>query len=40
MSKSNNPPNSVWPNGLKEDAEGYAIYYPLGTNKIDISTVE
>lgn len=40
MSKSSNPPNSVWPNGLKVDSEGYAIYYPLGTNKIDISTVE
>lgn len=40
MSKSSNPPNSVWPNGLKVDSEGYAIYYPLGTNKVDISTVE
>lgn len=40
MSKSSNPSNSVWPNGLKVDSEGYAIYYPLGTNKVDISTVE
>ena len=40
MSKTSNPPNSVWPNGLKVDSEGYAIYYPLGTNKVDISTVE
>ena len=28
--------NSIWPNGIKKDAEGYSIYYPLGTNKIDI----
>lgn len=33
------PPNSIWPNGIKEDDEGYAIFYPLGTNKVDISTV-
>lgn len=33
------PPNSVWPNGLKVDSEGYAIFYPLGTNKVDISTI-
>ena len=33
------PPNSVWPNGLKVDSEGYVIFYPLGTNKVDISTV-
>ena len=31
--------NSVWPNGLKKDDEGYAVFYPLGTNKIDITTV-
>lgn len=34
-----NPPNSIWPNGLKKDDEGYIIFYPLGTNKIDISTI-
>lgn len=33
------PPNSVWPNGLKRDEEGYVIFYPLGTNKVDISTI-
>ena len=33
------PPNSIWPNGLKLDSEGYVTFYPLGTNKIDISTV-
>lgn len=33
------PTNSVWPNGLQTDSEGYVIFYPLGTNKIDISTV-
>lgn len=34
-----NPPNSVWPNGLKRDEEGYVTFYPLGTNKVDISTI-
>lgn len=34
-----NHPNSVWPNGLKKDDEGYTIYYPLGTNKVDVGTV-
>ena len=34
-----NPPNSIWPNGLKRDEEGYVVFYPLGTNKIDISTI-
>ena len=33
------PPNSVWPNGLKVDSEGYVTFYPLGTNKIDITTI-
>ena len=28
--------NSIWPNGIKKDADGYSVYYPLGTNKIDI----
>lgn len=34
-----NLPNSVWPNGLKRDEEGYNIFYPLGTNKVDITTI-
>lgn len=34
------PPNSVWPNGLKVDSEGYVTFYPLGTNKVDINTVD
>lgn len=34
-----NPPNSVWPNGLKRDDEGYVNFYPTGTNKVDISTI-
>lgn len=33
------PPNSVWPNGLKVDSEGYVTFYPLGTNKIDINDI-
>ena len=33
------PPNSIWPNGLKVDSEGYVTFYPLGTNKVDISTI-
>ena len=31
--------NSVWPNGLKKDDEGYTTYYRMGTNKLDISTI-
>ena len=34
-----NPPNSIWPNGLKRDEEGYVNFYPIGTNKVDISTI-
>ena len=30
--------NSIWPNGMKVDSDGYAIFYPLGTNKIDVPT--
>ena len=33
------PPNSIWPNGLKLDSEGYVTFYTLGTNKVDISTI-
>ena len=34
------PPNSAWPNGLKVDSEGYVTFYPLGTNKVDITTID
>ena len=40
MSSIFNPTNSVWPNGLKVDSENYTTFYTLGTNKVDISTVE
>lgn len=33
------PPNSIWPNGLKVDSEGHVTFYPLGTNKVDITTI-
>ena len=33
-------PNSEWPNGLKVDFDGYVTFYPLGTNKVDISTID
>ena len=39
MSDMFNHPNSVWPNCLKKDDEGYVVFYPLGTNKVDISAV-
>lgn len=28
--------NSIWPNGMQTDEEGYAIFCPMGTNKVDI----
>ena len=28
--------NSIWPNGMQVDSEGYAVFYPMGTNKIEI----
>jgi hypothetical protein len=28
--------NSIWLNGIKVDADGHAIFYPLGTNKIEV----
>ena len=31
--------NPLWPNGLQKDEEGYAVFYPLGTNKVDITTI-
>ena len=30
--------NSIWPNGMKTDSEGYACFYPLGTKKIPVPT--
>ena len=33
-----NPTNSIWPNGIKVDSDGYGIFYPLGTNKVDVPT--
>ena len=38
MSDTLNLANSIWPNGIKVDSDGYAVYYPLGTNKVDIPT--
>ena len=40
MSDTLNLANSIWPNGMKVDSDGYAVFYPLGTNKIDIPTDE
>ena len=41
MANNENLSNSIWPNGIKTDSEGYAIFYPLGTNKISVpSTTE
>ena len=40
MAKTVTPANSIWPNGLKVDDEGYAVFYPLGTNKVDVPTTE
>jgi hypothetical protein len=31
--------NPEWPNGLQKDDEGYTVFYPLGTNKVDITTI-
>jgi hypothetical protein len=30
--------NSIWPNGMKVDSDGYAVFYPLGTKKIKVPT--
>ena len=38
MSDTLNLANSIWPNGIQVDSDGYAIFYPLGTNKIDVPT--
>jgi hypothetical protein len=41
MANNENLSNSIWPNGIKTNSEGYAIFYPLGTNKISVpSTAE
>lgn len=39
MATIENPANSIWPNGLKLDSEGYVAFYSLGTNKVDIDNV-
>ena len=38
MSVTSKLTNSIWPNGMDVDSEGYAMFYPLGTNKVDIPT--
>lgn len=38
MSDTLNLANSIWPNGMKVDSEGYAVFYPLGTNKVKVPT--
>lgn len=30
--------NSIWPNGMKVDSDGHAVFYPLGTNKVKVPT--
>lgn len=31
--------NSIWVNGIQKDSEGYAVFYPLGTNKVEIPKI-
>lgn len=38
MSNASILANSIWPNGMQVDADGYAVFYELGTNKVDIPT--
>ena len=38
MSDTLNLVNSIWPNGIKVDSDGYAVFYPLGTNKVQVPT--
>ena len=38
MSDTPNLANSIWPNGIKVDSDGYAVFYPLGTNKVNVPT--
>ena len=40
MSNTLNLQTSICPNGMQVDADGYAVFYPLGTNKVDIPTTE
>lgn len=40
MSDTLNLTDTFWPNGLKEDSEGYAIVYPIGSNKIQVPTID
>ena len=30
--------NSIWPNGMQVDSDGHAVFYPLGTNKVEVPT--
>ena len=36
MSNSKIDKNSISPNGIQKDADGYTIFYPIGTNKVVI----
>lgn len=38
MSDTLNLANSIWPNGIKVDSDGHAVFYPLGTNKTQVPT--
>ena len=38
MSDTLNIANSIWPNGMKVDSDGHAVYYPLGTKKVKVPT--
>ena len=38
MSDTLNLANSIWPNGMKVDSDGHAVFYPLGTNKVNVPT--
>lgn len=38
MSDTLNLANSIWPNGMKVDSDGHAVFYPLGTNKVKVPT--
>ena len=40
MSDTLNLTDTFWPNGLKEDSEGYAIVYPISSNKIQVPTID
>ena len=40
MSDTHNLTDTFWPNGIKEDSEGYAIVYPIGSNKIQVPTID